>query len=224
MSMNAKIDNWIDIIHQRFKEFYNSYRIHPGMVLTEGDMECMLHNALLHEPTFHRLEKTIDGGTTIALHSQVTWFRALDKYSGFEVDLTICDPSKLEIDWVQTVKEYPNKGFYYKENSPAIAIELKFIRDYEINKWKQKAVEDYKKIIEYFIPSYLNILEHKFKLPRNLDDLACFVIIGCKNETIYESVKNELKEYIKNNVEYIDNIFPIVFSPKNISIKKDLIK
>src|SRR5690606_18130583 len=151
---------WMKAVKNAINKLQKEYNQNRGMLLTEGDLECHTFNKLMQENVlkgFHNCKNDIFFNTqgifelkTSFVHSQVTWFK-IDKNSGFEVDITISDPSKMEVKNIELFEQYTSKGFAY--DGPSVAIELKFIRD--IQKANLYGQEDYLKLRDKLIPAKL---------------------------------------------------------------------
>lgn len=216
--MNTKVKRWINEVSTKLIELHTLYKNNNGVILTEGDLECLFYHFLLNSEMFSKLEQTKqNGGKSTSIHSQITWFKPSEK-SGYEVDLCIQSPQKLEIENLNMVIDYPHKDYYY--DGETVAIELKFIRHTrEISK---KYKEDYEKIVEdLYISKQENIRRRNYSV--TMDDIAFFIIIGCKSDEIFEKVIDKLVELIKLK-PYQNNVYPILFSPSKIEFinKKEL--
>lgn len=197
------------------------------MLLTEGDLECHLFNKLMSEEklsSFHRCKNdsvfNSSGSNelkTSFIHSQVTWFKP-NRKSGFEVDLTIGDPAKLEVKNIELFEEYTSKGFAY--DGPCIAIELKFIRDY--NRASTLGQEDYLKLRDKLLPAKAcNIETEKYKESR-MDNIAFISIVGCKDKDIFVKASQYLGKHISDPAKHSpDNLLTYIFYQDEIIWDKE---
>jgi len=214
--------HWLEAVRKAILKLQQEYYLNRGMLLTEGDLECHLFNKLLQEEElkgYHnsKNDSFLNTGKgselkTSYFHSQVTWFKP-DKKSGFEVDLTICDPKLLEVVNIELFEEYTNKGFAY--DGPCIAIEAKFIRD--LKKANIFGQEDYIKFRDKLIPSKLeNIKTKKYKLS-NENNIAFVCVVGCKNKEIFERAKYYLGKHLADeSKKSYRNLFPYIFYQDDI--------
>ena len=94
---------------------------HPNKLLTEDDMRMHLSTILLEH--FGESQTTQDGGSSIALHSEIRWYgNGRLKYRS---DIVVIDVSTLSVRNISTMR-LPSKGFGF--NVPKAIIELKFRR------------------------------------------------------------------------------------------------
>ncbi|RYM34812.1 hypothetical protein ERX46_05405 [Brumimicrobium glaciale] len=221
--MEEPTKSWIQDIKNSMTSIQETYKEYQGMILTEGDLECHVFNALMaqenlkgyHNSKGNSLGFIVDEGErkTSFVHSQVTWFKENEK-SGFEVDLTIGSPALLEVVNIELFEEYTSKGFAY--DGPAVAIELKFIR--RKDKASQTAHEDLLKIMNRLIPAkYANIENDKYEISSK-NNVAFVSIVGCKDEETYNLSKYYLgKHLMLTKGEAQDNLFVCLFSPEKIT-------
>jgi hypothetical protein len=219
--------SWFKAVKNAIDKLQKEYSLNRGMLLTEGDLECHLFNKLLQEEglrgyhsskndTFSDLGKDLELKTSF-VHSQVTWFKP-GKKSGFEVDLTISDPRKLEVINIELFEEWTSKGFAY--DGPCIAIEIKFIRD--IKKANQYGQEDYLKMRDKLIPSKMqNIKIERYK-ESNDKNMAFVCVVGCKNQDIFNIAKHYLGKHLADlKKDCPINLFPCIFYQDEIIWNKD---
>lgn len=208
---------WIELVKSAVTKLQTEYHEYRGMLLTEGDLECHMFNKLINEEglsgfhnckndTFHNHFEEENLRTSF-VHSQVTWFKP-DKKSGFEVDLTIGDPAKLEVKNIELFEQNTSKGFAY--DGPCIAIELKFIRD--ISRANILAQEDFLKLRDNLIPvKTANIKSGMYK-NCSMDNVAFITIVGCKDKDIFEHARHSLAKHISDaNHSCPDNLLACIF-------------
>lgn len=224
--MDNLTNQWVEAIKNSINSLQAKYNEYRGMLLTEGDLECHLFSELLQQECLNGFYPSKDGTSqnkylkTTFVHSQVTWFKP-DENSGFEVDITICDPKKLEIVNIELFEEYPSKGFAY--DGECVAIEVKFIRD--IQRASQYGKEDYLKLRDKLIPAKLeNIRTEKYKIS-TIDNIAFFAIIGCKDKEIFETARLNLgKQLSDENQNCPENLFVCIFYQEKIIWDKEVLK
>jgi hypothetical protein len=209
--------SWMVAVEKAINKLQKEYNLNRGMLLTEGDLECHTFNKLMQEDSlkgYHRCKNDTVFNTqgsselkTSFVHSQVTWFK-IDKKSGFEVDITIGDPSKTEVKNIELFEQYTSKGFAY--DGPCIAIELKFIRD--IQRANQYGQEDFLKLRDKLIPDKLeNIRIEKYKESNN-NNIAFLVVVGCKDKDIFDKAKHYLGKHLSDtNNPCPENLFVCIF-------------
>jgi hypothetical protein len=206
---------WIQTVISCIKEIQNDFNNNKGLLLTEGDLECELYRRLNNKPIFSKRLKCINSEwRTGFIHSQVTWFKP-DRESGFEVDLTLLNPSKLDIQTFELAQQYPNKGFFY--DGEAVAIELKFLRDNKEGKISNDAQSDYIKIIDELRIAKENLISNKKYFQANMNNVGFIVVVGCKTEDIYDFAITKL-EYAMSKRPCPKNVIPIIFSHSKIEI------
>ena len=207
--MDKTTRKWIDIVISSVQEIQKDFNNNKGLLLTEGDLECILYNKLISNKEFvsNKKCKSSDWKTGF-VHSQVTWFKP-DKDSGFEIDLTLLNPESLDIQTFEEVQNFPNKGFFY--DGEAVAIELKFIRSDINKKVSNDAQCDYIKIVDRLHTS-IELLIKKNRYSRaNIDNIGFITVVACKTDEIYNLAIQKLKSAIKKRPRP-DNVFPIIFS------------
>lgn len=206
---------WIQTVISCIKEIQKDFNDNKGLLLTEGDLECELYRRINDKPIFSkRLKCKNSDWKTGFIHSQVTWFKP-DKESGFEVDLTLLNPLKLDIQTFELAQHYPNKGFFY--DGEAVAIELKFLRDNREGKISNDAQRDYIKIIDELRISKENLISNKKYFQANMNNVGFIVVVGCKTEDIYDFALTKLESAIIKR-PFPMNVIPIIFSHSKIKI------
>lgn len=220
---------WLKSVKSAIENIQQEYCKNRGMLLTEGDLECHLFNWLLKDENLKGFHNSKNDSIfsmkevlkTTFVHSQVTWFKQGQK-SGFEVDLTIGEPSKLEVINIELFEEYTNKGFAY--DGPCIAIELKFIRN--IEKANSYGHEDYLKLRDRLIPAKIeNIIDKKYQIS-NQNNIAFYSIVGCKDKDIFEKAIFYLGKHLADASKPCpENLFVCIFyQDKIIFDKSEIIK
>lgn len=218
---------WMKAVKNAINNLQNEYNQNQGMILTEGDLECYLFNELLKQPclsgyhpakddSFLLPEKKPRRLKTTYIHSQVTWFKDI-KQSGYEVDLTICDPQYLEIENIETFEIYPHKGYAY--DGPCVAIELKFMRD---GRYPKQYDEDYFSLRDNLIPDKLeNIRKGKYKVS-NQDNTSFVTVVGCKKKEQFDKAKVILGRHLSDETKPCpENLFVCVFYQDEIIWDKE---
>lgn len=210
--------SWLEATKVALESLQEDYKINRGMILTEGDLECHLFNKLMQQEIFSGYHNSKNDTfqydpennselKTGYVHSQVTWFKPGTK-SGFEVDLTISDPAKLEVVNIELFEEWPSKGFTY--DGPSIAIELKFIRD--VSKAKLYGQEDFLKLRDRLIPAKLENIRTESYKESNQDNIAFISVVGCKNKELFDTAKEYLGKHLADeNTACPNNLFTCVF-------------
>lgn len=218
---------WMKAVKNAINKLQKEYNQNRGMLLTEGDLECHTFNKLMQEDGlkgFHHCKNDTFFNTkgsselkTSFVHSQVTWFK-IDKNSGFEVDITIGDPSKMEVKNIELFEQYTSKGFAY--DGPCVAIELKFIRD--IQKANLYGQEDYLKLRDKLIPAKLeNIRIEKYRESNN-NNIAFLAVVGCKDKEIFEQAKHYLGKHLSDETKPCPaNLFVCIFYQDEILWDKE---
>lgn len=218
---------WLQAVKKAIIKLQQEYNLNRGMLLTEGDLECHLFNKLLHEDElkgYHNSKNDSFRNTntgselkTSYVHSQVTWFKP-DQKSGFEVDLTICNPKLLEVINIELFEQYTSKGFAY--DGPCIAIEVKFIRD--LQKAQIFGQEDYLKFRDKLIPAKLeNIKTEKYKISTE-NNIAFVCVVGCKDKDIFDRAKHYLGKHLADqSKKNYKNLFTYIFYQDEIIWDKE---
>jgi len=218
---------WLQAVRKAIIKLQQEYNLNRGMILTEGDLECHLFSKLLQEDElkgYHNSKNDSFSNTntgselkTSYVHSQVTWFKP-DQKSGFEVDLTICNPKLLEVINIELFEQYTGKGFAY--DGPCIAIEVKFIRD--LQKAQIFGQEDYLKFRDKLIPAKLeNIKTERYKIS-NENNIAFVCVVGCKNKEIFDKAKHYLGKHLADeSKKTYKNLFPYIFYQDEIIWDKE---
>jgi len=228
--MDPLTTKWVDLTRKAIDSLQKNYKANRGMLLTEGDLECHLFNELLKQPcisgyhhpkddTFWKDGKQENNLKTTYVHSQVTWFKD-DRQSGYEVDLTICDPKNLEVVNIELFEEYPHKGYAY--DGPCVAIEVKFIRD---GRYPKQYDEDYFSLRDNLIPDKLsNIAKGKYQ-ESNKDNIAFITIVGCKKKDQFHKAKEYLGKHLSDKSKPCpENLFVCVFYQNEIIWDKEIMK
>lgn len=210
---------WIEATKNAVKSLQEKYKKNRGMLLTEGDLECHLFNELMQQEElsgYHPSKNTniYDFSShkdsnlkTSYVHSQVTWFK-VDQKSGFEPDLTICQPDLLEVKNHELLLDYPSKGFAY--DGPCVAIEIKFIRTED--KATGLSHEDLRKFLEKLIPAKMANIKNKNYKISNANNIAFISLVGCKNKEIFIQSKYYLGKHLSINKNKIpENLFVGLF-------------
>lgn len=191
--MDEIVNNWIRKVDQSIYNVFATYSDNKGNILTEGDLECHMFNSLITDKSLGQFQKTrSEGYNSCSVHSQVTWFNQIRR-SGYEVDLTIIDPTYLSPREIEMQESFPSKNYYY--DGPCIAIELKFVR----HKFDSKAkiVEDYIHIMDLVRKDkHRNIEKGRYKRSTK-ENVAFISIIGFKEHDYldhsYESLIEEIQ-------------------------------
>lgn len=166
--MRDPIRSWVVETIRAVEEVQREFSQSAGLLLTEGDLECELYGKLRANrqlPTMGQTQGEL--GVSQSVHSQVTWFKP-DQDSGYKVDLTILDPPNLDLLRAKVVDRDPKKGFFY--DGPAVGIELKFIRSASKSEVRNKAREDYEKVLDMAESYQAKIKEGVYRMA-NRDDL-----------------------------------------------------
>lgn len=228
--MNELTRNWLAATQKAIRSLQRKYSDCRGLLLTEGDLECHLFHELLNQPglsgyhhskndTFY-LDEThnLDLKTTY-VHSQITWFKPRKK-SGFEVDITICDPAKLEVINIELFEEYTSKGFAY--DGECVAIEIKCIR--RAGDAKSKCTEDYIHLRDHLIPAKLqNIINGRYEIS-SPDNIAFVTVVGCKNKEAFDNAKPYLGKQLVEGAVCPENLFICLFYQDEIIWDKEVFK
>ncbi len=225
--MDELTASWVEATKRALKALQNKYRVNRGLLLTEGDLECHLFSELLKQDELSGYHDSMSGKycgapvdgaqlKTTFVHSQVTWFKP-DQKSGFEVDLTIGDPAKLEVKNIELFGQYTSKGFAY--DGECVAIELKFIRSEEDIRYK--AHEDYLKLRDRLIPAKIENIAKVYKISSE-DNIAFISIVGCKDEEIFKKAKHYLGKHLSDmSTPCPENLFVGVFYQDEIMWDKN---
>lgn len=214
--------SWMLAVENAINNLQKNYNQNKGMLLTEGDLECHLFSELLKQPNLSGYHPAKDDSflgygkkpkilKTSYVHSQVTWFKN-DKQSGYEVDLTVCDPQYLEVENIEIFEYYPHKGYAY--DGPCIAIELKFLRD---GKYPKQYDEDYFSLRDDLIPDKLeNIRRGKYKLS-NQNNISFITVIGCKRKEEFDKAKLFIGKHLSDITNPCpENLFVYIFHQDEI--------
>lgn len=199
--MDSLTASWVEATKKALTSLQKKYEIYRGLLLTEGDLECHMFSELLQQKELSGYHSTKSGSyigipfngadyKSTFVHSQVTWFKPGEK-SGFEVDLTISDPAKLEVKNIELFDKYTSKGFAY--DGECVAIELKFIRDE--SDASQKAHQDYLKLRDKLIPSKLANIGSQYNIS-TADNIAFISVVGCKDKEIFKKAKHYLGKHL----------------------------
>lgn len=210
---------WLSCTLKALTELHADYNLHQGLVLTEGDLECLLYHYLMNQAELsgrHPSKDDQHGETpkfsTTYVHSQVTWFKP-DELSGFEVDLTICDPKWLEVENLDHFGRDPNKAYAY--DGECLAIEVKFLR--HKRDARSKSTEDYRKFRDDLIPAKLHNIRSGVYQRSTEQNIAFVSVVGCKTQEIF----NKAKYFIGKQLSYDENpcpwnLFTCLFGPREI--------
>lgn len=196
--MIIQTKRWLVATKLAVANLQKNYASNRGLLLTEGDLECQLFSELLKQPGLNKVATALDCVDTTFVHSQMTWFKKNQK-SGFEVDLTLCNPANMEANTVTIMVPEPNKG--YAHDGPCVAIELKFIRD--IGKASMVAHEDYLKLRDKLIPAKIANITNPNSLYHgsNLKNIAFISIVGCKDKTIFDKAMPYIGKHLADTTK-----------------------
>jgi hypothetical protein len=220
--------SWVNAAKRAVEIIQENYKINRGLLLTEGDLECHLFAELLKQDGLNRiidsksgrhLSRDVNGKDfkTTFVHSQVTWFKP-DAKSGFEVDITISDPAKLEVKNIELFGQYTSKGFAY--DGECVAIEVKFIR--QEGDAQYKAQEDYLKFRDKLIPSKLENINNGVYQISNADNIAFISIVGCKDKETFVKAKHYIGKHLSAEGTLCpENLLICVFYQDDIVWDKD---
>lgn len=214
---------WLESVGKALLKLFFDYHYNPGMLLTEGDLECQLFRYLMLEEPFREYHRTQDGHSSGYIHSQVTWLPYYRRK--FFPDLTVLNPLHLNIGASNNpylpVHPVPSKGFYH--NDSAIGIELKFIR--HRSNIRMKAREDYAHIVENLIPAikrYRNTLENEDPNPAVVSfneeadsNMAFFSVVVCKEIKFFDKAVASLNQYLQQHPDLSSKVFIFVCHPSN---------
>ena len=219
--------SWMVAVENAIRNLQKEYKENKGLLLTEGDLECHLFSELLKQPSLSGYHPAKDDSyskpgmkprrlKTTYVHSQVTWFKDY-RQSGYEVDLTICDPQYLEIENIELFEDHPHKGFAY--DGPCVAIELKFMRD---GKYPKQYDEDYFSLRDDLIPDKLkNIINGKYKIS-NQENTSFLTIVGCKRKEEFDKAKIILGKHLSDEIKPCpENLFVCIFYQEEIIWNKE---
>ncbi len=213
--MNNELNEWKDSIIEVIKTLQCEYSLNKGLFLTEGDLECHLYKMLTQNPKFNKFSKTKSHSwKTGFVHSQITWFKK-ENDSGFRVDLTVLNPKNLKIDDYEMSEEFPHKGYFH--DGMVVAIELKFIRTIQLYEIKEKAKEDYVKIIDNLKQAKEFMIESGRYNNVTKDEILFISLVVCKTKSIYETAKKQLADIICK-IACPDNVIPIILYSDEITI------
>ncbi|WP_031598987.1 hypothetical protein [Ferrovum myxofaciens] len=114
-------DTVVSCVNNCIRRLCDDFVSHPNKLLTEDDMRMHLCVILLEH--FGTAQITADGGSSIALHSEVRWYgNGRLKYRS---DIVVIDVSTLSVRDMRHM-QLPSKGYGF--NVPKAIIELKFRR------------------------------------------------------------------------------------------------
>jgi hypothetical protein len=213
-SVNDELQEWLKVTFGCIHSLQSDFSENRGLILTEGDLECLLFSKLNNHQLFARFEETkTERWKSGYIHSQVTWFRP-GKDSGFRVDLTILNPTNLRIEKLEIVEEYPNKGFFH--DGTAIAIETKFIRDRTTKKVSNDAKKDYMKIVKNLKVAKEQLISDRRYSNVTEADIAYIDLIGCKTKEVFDIALEKLTNAMTKE-ECPPNVFPIIFCHQEIT-------
>lgn len=217
---DAEVIEWIKLVKIAITNIYLNFKGNQGLILTEGDLECILFNELLKENldgsenifSKYYLDKP-KAMSTRMVHSQVTWFKTSER-SGFRVDLTIFKPENSYLKKHDDVAVWANKGFFH--DGKALGVEIKFIRTHVKSKIEEMVKEDCNKLIKKLLPAKLDNISNGTYEKASSNNIAFIVIVGCKNEEIYKVALTVVEEYItKNKLAALNFLEFFIFSPEN---------
>lgn len=180
-SLREQIERTIDQLGQ-------DYQNTQGLILSEGDLKCLLFDRLLNIERLSENEPTYDpailGG---AIHTELKWYDKNKKLT-IQPDISIISPNNLSILHGLTRRILPSKQFEF--HGEAIIFELKFIRDKKgitQNVLNKSIKRDYQKIM------YLFERLKQEKLP----DIFCYFVIFNKTD----NKCNEFCRFIRDHEE-----------------------
>lgn len=218
--MNQKIKTWTENVIQVIKNLQKDYSKNKGLILTEGDLECILFKSLSEHKCFSNISETkTKGWKSGFVHSQVTWFKP-GRDSGFRVDLTICEPANINIETLENIEDWPNKGFFH--DGAAVALEVKFIRHRDHKKISNDAQMDYIKVAKNLKTAKEFLIENNRYKNVTVDDISYIVLIVCKTDLIYKVACDKLQIAVSKH-KCPKNVFPIVLSHDEIFEINELI-
>jgi len=212
LKLNNVLIEWKKAIIEVVKDVQTEYSCNKGLFLTEGDVECHLYKRLTEKPIFSEYGETkTDSCKSGYVHSQVTWFKE-SKPSGYEVDLTILNPANLKIEHLELIEDIPHKGFFH--DGIVTAIEIKFIRNSDDSNIKNKAIEDYNKIIRLKADKKSNIENGVYSNVSD-EEMLFIPIVVCKTKEIYDIAYKQISSTI--NKDHV-GIIPIIFCSDAIKV------
>lgn len=104
------------------------FRMSPGMLLTEDDLNCHLMAKLLRSDLGEPMQSADPNVMATAIHAEVPWF---DEWNQLRLrpDITITDPRFLSIrHGMQDRPRLPHKGFHFIGDT--VVVEFKFYRSH----------------------------------------------------------------------------------------------
>ncbi|HET9238147.1 MAG TPA: hypothetical protein VFO10_12885 [Oligoflexus sp.] len=103
------------------QEIEADYQQAPGLILTENDLQCILHSRLSQAFTRGR---TVEGYRASPVHGEVSWYDQ-DERLAIKPDISIFETENLQL-FDRPGMKLPSKGFAGRGS--AIMFELKFFR------------------------------------------------------------------------------------------------
>jgi len=119
------------LIEQAVTEIENEYKQSQGLILTEGDLKCLLYSRLIQNNELSQRMLTQNHGIYAKpVHSELSWYDENNKLSILP-DITIIKPENLSIlsghPGDPKLPNLPSKQYRFRGS--AIIFELKFIRN-----------------------------------------------------------------------------------------------
>jgi len=177
--IKMKIESCIDRVKQKFKE-------KPDIYLTENDIKCHLFSQLKQCQEFSQEEKTLNGGYSIPIHTEVRWYGKSGKLR-YRSDIVIMDVGSLKVKDKYNIR-LPSKGYSFNMLKAIIEIKLRR-KDGETNnefvKSIRKEIERLEKIKEKIklsddFPLYLLIFDKKNNIPNEISKIQGITSVNTK--------------------------------------------